>query len=217
MQSCGGIVLCGGRSSRMGVSKAMLPFGPERMLQRVVRLLGEAVSPIVVVAAHDQPLPDLPAATIVVRDEREAYGPLEGLRAGMATLAGFADRAYATSCDVPLLKPAFVRALVELASQSNRQIVAPHAEGYRHPLAAVYSISLLPVIEQLIARDRTRLMDLLDVADTMLIDERQLRRFDSGLDSLRNLNRPEEYLAALTGAGLAIEPEIAARLKLAAD
>ena len=45
----GGIVLCGGKSTRMGVPKATLPFGPETMLQRVVRLLGTVVSPIVVV------------------------------------------------------------------------------------------------------------------------------------------------------------------------
>jgi molybdopterin-guanine dinucleotide biosynthesis protein A len=47
----GGIVLCGGKSTRMGVPKATLPFGPETMLQRVLRLLSTAVSPVVVVAA----------------------------------------------------------------------------------------------------------------------------------------------------------------------
>ena len=52
----GGIVLCGGRSTRMGVPKATLPFGLETMLQRVVRLLGTVVSPIVVVAAREQEL-----------------------------------------------------------------------------------------------------------------------------------------------------------------
>ena len=46
-----GIILCGGRSTRMGRDKATLPFGPELMLQRVVRLLGEAVQRIVIVAA----------------------------------------------------------------------------------------------------------------------------------------------------------------------
>ena len=58
--TAGGIVLCGGRSTRMGVPKATLPFGPETMLQRVVRLLGAVVSPIVVVAAREQSLPELP-------------------------------------------------------------------------------------------------------------------------------------------------------------
>ena len=48
--STGGVVLCGGKSTRMGQSKAMLPFGNELLLQRVVRILGEVVSPIVVVA-----------------------------------------------------------------------------------------------------------------------------------------------------------------------
>ena len=52
--------LCGGKSTRMGVPKATLPFGPETMLQRVVRLLGTVVSPIVVVAARGQELPELP-------------------------------------------------------------------------------------------------------------------------------------------------------------
>jgi molybdopterin-guanine dinucleotide biosynthesis protein A len=66
-----GIVLCGGKSTRMGSSKALLPFGSETMLQRVVRLLGKVVSPLVVVAAVEQELPALPRDVIVARDERE--------------------------------------------------------------------------------------------------------------------------------------------------
>ena len=81
--TAGGIVLCGGKSTRMGAPKATLPFGPETMLQRVVRLLGTVVSPIVVVAAREQVLPELPDGVIVTRDEREQQGPLEGLRAGL--------------------------------------------------------------------------------------------------------------------------------------
>ena len=54
--NCGGIVLCGGQSRRMGLPKAALPFGAERMLPRVVRLLGLAVGEIVVVAAPDSTL-----------------------------------------------------------------------------------------------------------------------------------------------------------------
>ena len=103
-----GIVLCGGKSTRMGTSKALLPFGPETMLQRVVRLLGRVVTPIVVVAAADQELPELPADVIVTRDEREGRGPLEGLRAGLKALTDAVDAAYVTSCDVPLLVPGFV-------------------------------------------------------------------------------------------------------------
>ena len=56
------------------------------MLQRVVGLLGTVVDPIVVVAARDQELPELPPAVSITRDEQDARGPLEGLRAGMKAL-----------------------------------------------------------------------------------------------------------------------------------
>src|SRR5215472_11419665 len=105
--TAGGIVLCGGRSTRMGSSKALLPFGPETMLQRVVRMLSTVVSPIVVAAAAGQPLPDLPADVIVVRDECQGRGPLEGLRAGLTALPKTVESAYVTGCDVPLLVPGF--------------------------------------------------------------------------------------------------------------
>ena len=72
----GGVVLCGGQSSRMGRPKASLSFGDELLLQRVARRLGEAVSPLVVVAAAEQALPELPPEVRVVRDQRPALGPL---------------------------------------------------------------------------------------------------------------------------------------------
>ena len=46
-----GIVLAGGKGTRMGRDKATLSFGPESLVQRLVRVLGEAVSPLVVAAA----------------------------------------------------------------------------------------------------------------------------------------------------------------------
>ena len=61
----------------MGVSKATLPFGAETMLQRVVRLLGNVVSPVIVVAAREQPLPScrMRSASLATSGRR---GPLEG-------------------------------------------------------------------------------------------------------------------------------------------
>jgi molybdenum cofactor guanylyltransferase len=55
----GGVVLCGGKSTRMGSPKHALKFGEEVLLQRVCRILSTVVEPIVVVAAQDQELPTL--------------------------------------------------------------------------------------------------------------------------------------------------------------
>src|SRR5258705_1830453 len=195
----GGIVVCGGKSTRMGSSKALLPFGPETMLQRVVRILGDVVSPIVAVAAIDQVLPDLPPAVIVTRDEQQGRGPLEGLRAGLKALPADVDAAYVTSCDVPLLVPGFVRQMIDLAE--GHDIAVIELDGFAHPLSAVYRRAMLPHVEDLLAHDRLRPAFLFDAVNTRRINPTQMTA-DPGLRTLRNLNTREDYEQALSDAGL---------------
>jgi molybdopterin-guanine dinucleotide biosynthesis protein A len=196
----GGIVLCGGRSTRMGVPKATLPFGPEAMLQRVVRLLGPVVSPIVVVAAREQELPDLPAGVTVTRDERDERGPLEGLRVGLKALPSTVESAYVTSCDVPLLVPAFVERMIELLGDYD--IAVMEVDGLPHPLSAVYRRAVLPKVEALLARNDLRFMHLLEAARVRRVSTTEMTAVDPRLQTLQNLNTREDYLAALAEAGL---------------
>jgi molybdopterin-guanine dinucleotide biosynthesis protein A len=183
----------------MGTSKATLPFGPETMLQRVVRLLGGVVSPIVAVAAIDQKLPELPTQAIVTRDEREGRGPLEGLRAGLKALPDDVEAAYVTSCDVPLLVPAFVEQMLELAI--GYDVAVMEIDGFTHPLSAVYRRSTLPHIEALLAQDRLRPLFLFDAVKTRRVRPEEMTA-DPDLRTLRNLNTPEDYQDALREAGL---------------
>jgi molybdopterin-guanine dinucleotide biosynthesis protein A len=203
----GAIILCGGKSSRMGRDKASLPFGPEVMLQRVVRLISEVVerANIVVVAAANQSLPDLPPEVVNARDEREYRGPLEGLANGLRALGGRVDAAYATACDVPLLAPAFVQRILD--SLEDFEIAVPRDEEHYHPLAAVYRPTVLAAIESLLAADQLRPRFLFDRVRTREIDVNVLRAVDSELLTLRNLNTPEDYFAALKAAGLALPEE----------
>ncbi len=194
-----GIVLCGGKSTRMGSSKALLPFGSETMLQRVVRLLGEVVSPIVVVVAADQELPALPRDVIVTRDERDARGPLEGLRAGLKALPPHVDAVYVTSCDVPLLIPNFVRQMLELAH--GYDIAVMEIDGFTHPLSAVYRRATLPFVEDLLAKDRLRPAFLFELVKTRRVRPEEMTA-DPDLRTLRNLNTREDYERALADAGL---------------
>ena len=201
--TAGGIVLCGGKSTRMGTPKATLPFGPETMLQRVIRLLGAVVAPIVAVAARGQELPELPGDVIVTRDEREARGPLEGLRAGLRALPPSVELAYVTSCDVPLLAPGFVNRMIELLG--DHDIAVMELDGFAHPLSAVYRRDTLPQVESLLAKDRLRPVFLFDAVRTRRIQPAEMTSVDQHLYTLRNLNTREDYLAALSEAGLAPE------------
>jgi molybdopterin-guanine dinucleotide biosynthesis protein A len=185
----------------MGVPKATLPFGPETMLQRVVRLLGAVVSPIVAVAAREQLLPDLPDDVIVTRDEREQRGPLEGLRAGLHALPESVDIAYVTSCDVPLLVPAFVSRMIELLG--DHDIAVMEIDGFPHPLSAVYRRNTLPQVESLLAQDKLRPVFLFDAVRTRRVLPEEMVSADPELHTLRNLNTRQGYLDALRDAGFA--------------
>ena len=203
MTRTAGIVLCGGRSSRMGTPKAWLPFGAELMLPRVVRIVLEAVERVVVVAAPGQDVPPLPADVRVVRDEVEGRGPLGGLAAGLAALEGAADVVYLSSCDVPLLKPEFVRCVIDALTKPKRagpwaiDAAVPRASDRLHPLASAYRLSVLPVVREMLVAGRFRMTDLLALVPARVIEPHELADIDPELVSLRNVNSPDEYESAL--------------------
>ena len=197
----GAIIVCGGHSSRMGLDKATLPFGAETLLQRVVRLVGQIVEPtrVVVVSAPGQALPELPQEIRVAHDRVPDRGPLEGLAAGLRELSADVDAAFVISCDAPFLVPAFVSRLFDLLQDNDAAV--PLEEGRFHPLAAVYRVSILPRVEQLLAADQRRMRLLYDHIVTRSVPVDLLKAVDPELMSLKNLNHPEEYRAALQRAG----------------
>jgi molybdopterin-guanine dinucleotide biosynthesis protein A len=201
MLSVGGIVLCGGQSKRMGRPKAWLPFAGEVMLPRVVRLLTEAVQPVVVVAAPNQDVPPLPPQVAVVRDEVEGRGPLQGLAAGMEALRGRAEVAYLSGCDVPLLRPAFVRRVVDLLG--NAQICVPRVGEHYHPLAAVYRLSVGDAVRRLLDQGQLRPFFLFEEVPTRVVEAAELADVDPIFQTLHNLNTPQEYEDALREAAVA--------------
>ena len=210
MTQVAGIVLCGGHSRRMGYSKSLLPFGDETMLQRVLRLLEPVVDPLIVVAARDQQLPDLPSHVRIAFDEAPDQGPLQGICAGLDALHGLTEAAYITSCDVPLLNSAFVESLI--GALGSHEIAVPVDSRFHHPLAAVYRVDVLDRVQQLLASDQRRPMFLIEQSDTIRIPVDQLKTVDPDLLTLQNINQPADYLAALESSGLTAPPDIIAKL-----
>ena len=146
---------------------------------------------------------------IVTRDEREARGPLEGLRAGLKALPEAVDAAYVTSCDVPLLVPAFVERMIDLLGEHD--IAVMEIDGFTHPLSAVYRRTTLPHVESLLAQDRLRPVFLFDAVRTRRVKLEEMVVADPQLHTLRNLNTREDYLAALTDAGFLRRPTVTRR------
>ena len=185
----------------MGRDKATLPFGPEQMLQRVVRLISDAITleRILVVAAPNQMLPELPHGVSVVRDTHQDRGPLEGIATGLRALTNRADAVYATACDVPLLIPAFIDRMFDLLGDFD--IAVPFDGEHHHPLAAVYRPTVLTHVERLLKSQRMRPRFLFDEARTREVPVELLRVVDPQLLTLENLNYEQDYFRALTNAG----------------
>jgi molybdopterin-guanine dinucleotide biosynthesis protein A len=202
--SPGAVVLCGGVSRRMGRPKAWLAFGEERMLERVVRLIGTVAQPVVVVAAPGQELPKMAPDVVVVRDPVAGRGPLQGLAAGLSAIPDSVELVYASATDVPFLNPLWITRLVELIEEHDLAI--PFVGDYHHPLAALYRPgAVLPAIDRLLRGDRLRPVFLIEAVKTRIVSDAELRGVDPELQTLRNLNFPEDYRRALADAGLEAE------------
>jgi molybdopterin-guanine dinucleotide biosynthesis protein A len=147
----------------------------------------------------------------VVRDRLPGRGPLEGLAAGLRAMPPDVEAVYATSCDVPLLVPDFVRRMFALVG--DHLAAVPQSGGFRHPLAAVYRTCLLPTIDELLTAGELRPTFLLESIDTRVVSEAEFRDVDPRRGTLQNLNRPEDYFAALAAAGFEAPPHIAAKLR----
>jgi molybdopterin-guanine dinucleotide biosynthesis protein A len=212
--STAGIVLAGGRSSRMGSSKAELEWHGSTLLRHTTAMLARAVgSPVVVVRAPGQALPSLPTEVEVVEDRVSGRGPLQGIAAGLGAVAGRASTAFVAATDMPFLHPAFVRRVLG-ALGSDVDVVLPVAHGHQQPLAAAYRTDLAARIEQMLMAGRMRPgmlfadVRVLRLDDAELLADPALAAADPDLDSLLNVNEPGDYRRARERPA----PEITVRL-----
>ena len=185
------VVLAGGKSSRMGRPKAMLPFGGEPLIVQLVRRLGLLFPDLVVVAAPGQELPELPVT--LVRDEVAHQGPVGGICYGLGACDSAA--AFVTSCDVPFLSLPLVENLASRLPEHD--VVVPYWEGRFQPLHAVYRRSVLPLLERQLERGELRPVFLYDKVRTLKVEEDEILAFDPEGSSFFNMNTPEDYAAAL--------------------
>jgi len=199
--SVGGIVLCGGESSRMGRPKEWLQYHGEYLLSRIVGIASRIVSPVVVAARANQSLPPLPSDIVVAYDSVVGRGPLAGLAAGMEALSGRCHAAFVTPCDHPDLSEAFIRRLVELLG--SHSAVVPKVRDHLHPLSAVYRLSTLPVLCGVLDEADHSARAFADRCGARQATESEFRDVDPVLESLRNVNTLDDLDSQFDGDRLA--------------
>ncbi len=217
-----GVILAGGRSSRMGSDKAALLIGGEPLLRRMLRRLGLALAQTLVIGPPE--LAVIAPDARILPDAQPGLGPLGGLATALGAIA--TPYAFVIACDMPFAQPALIRAQARLAlagaaiadattgaapiavgAPGQAASVANMAPGYDvvalrtaqgwEPLHAVYARACLPiVVAQLAAGDLAmrRLLGRLWVCE--LPPDAVARADPHGLSTL-NANTPDEWARAL--------------------
>jgi len=191
MADAAAVILVGGKSSRMGRAKALLPFDNEPLIAHVVRRFKSWFPEIIVVAAPDQELPELSA--VLVRDEIAYQGPVSGIYHGLK--AATKDVCFVTSCDAPFLNFELIDHLLEQISDYD--VVVPFWQERFQPLHAIYRTSVVPLLKEQLERGELRPIFLYDKVRTRKIQEAEIRRLDPEGLSFLNMNSPADYDAAL--------------------
>lgn len=180
----GVLILCGGKSSRMGTDKALLPFHEKTLLEHVIDVSRTLDLPIHLVGNpttyHRFGLPVIP-------DEVESQGPLRGLLSGMKATNW--EKTLLLSCDTPFLKRELLIHLLEEGKDYDALI--PRINGKIHPLVGVYGKKAQLIAKEMLNQGQFRMISLLDAMNCRILDLSDHPVF--GNEKLYvNMNTPEE-------------------------
>jgi molybdenum cofactor guanylyltransferase len=185
-----GLVLAGGRSTRMGHDKAALRYQGRSQLARAMALLAPHVVRAFVSVRADQHGDPLRAGFEQIADTREDLGPIAGL---LAAQERYPDNAWLVlACDLPLLdETTLAQLLAARAPQREATAYRSSHDGLPEPLCAVYEPGSHTRLAAYVGRGRQCPRRFLMEADVLLLDEPNPRALD-------NANTPEEYDSAMT-------------------
>ena len=183
-------ILAGGRSSRMGTNKALLPVAGRTLVSRLASILSRVCAHTMVVTNDPAPLASasLPDDVTVAVDDVPRQGPLGGIATALAHTED--EWVLVVAVDMPLVVPEVVELLWE--ARGDARAVVPMSDKGIEPLLALYSKDCLGPARAAIERGDLRPAALLDSVDAVRLSADALRSADPELKSLVNVNTPED-------------------------
>lgn len=191
-----GIILAGGKSTRMGQDKTLITFNHETLVERTVKEL-KKVTDEIIIASNDTHKYNLPGI-IEVPDIYPGMGPLGGLHAGLIKAKN--EYAFVVSCDLPLFSAQLASLLLE--RRWGYDVVVPGTEGSFEPLCAVYSKNCIGVIEKNIlsgVKGVFQLYSQVEALKILKVNKSELSNIPEAEKIFFNLNTPEDYQEFLKG------------------
>jgi molybdopterin-guanine dinucleotide biosynthesis protein A len=184
-----GVILAGGRSSRMGSNKALLPYRGGLFIEAIHRRLAALFPEVLLITNTPEQYDFLPCRK--AGDLFPEMGALAGLHAGLHHSSN--DHIFAVACDMPYLDDRLIRYLV--GQRHNGDLIIPKGEGGLEPLHAVYSKRCLLQMEASLMSGRRRIVSFFDRVAVVSVPESVTAAFDPCFRSFSNINTPDDYYA----------------------
>ncbi|WP_183041094.1 molybdenum cofactor guanylyltransferase [Salipaludibacillus neizhouensis] len=188
-----GIILAGGKSSRMGTNKALLTVNGEQTIVRLLERLLNIVDEVILVTNDKETYEFLDVQ--MVTDNEKDRGPLAGLEAGLA--ASKHSWNLIVACDLPFFEEKIVEVLLHSLKQTACDAVIPLINGRAQPLMALYHRRVLPTIEQSLKENKLRLRDVFTQINSRFVTEEEFLKAGYSEKEIEklffNMNNPEDY------------------------
>ncbi len=150
-----GVLLCGGKSRRMGFDKAFLKIDDHWLLLQQAKALSEIFSQVVLVSNSIEKFQEMPLqhSYILLEDHYPETGPLGAIATAMEEVES--EFFFVMACDMPFLDPQSVATLQQHIKDA--QVVLYEHQGKQEPLLAFYHKSCLPVFQKQLDQKQLRI------------------------------------------------------------
>ncbi|MEK6725653.1 MAG: molybdenum cofactor guanylyltransferase [Deltaproteobacteria bacterium] len=188
-----GIILAGGKSSRMGRNKALLDFGGRSIIEHTVDLFKSIFPEVILVTNTPEEYANLGIKTVT--DIFPGKGSLGGIYTGLVHSSH--DYSFIASCDMPFLRRELIEFLINL--NKGYDVVVPRLRDGHEPLHAVYSKKCINKIKEMINKGDLRIIGFYPEVRVKEVTEDELAPYISEPSPFVNINTPEEYDDAVKG------------------
>ncbi len=185
------VIQAGGRSSRMGQDKGLMPLAGIPLIQHVLNRTAGLTDEILITSNNLTGYTQfgLPIFT----DEQPGAGALPGLQTGLQAANG--EVALVVACDMPFLNRALLGYLVDQAAEAD--VVVPIWGERPQPMCAVYRPStVVPAIERALAAGEKRMISFFPDVLVLHIGREEIDAFDPDGVTFFNVNTPGDLAVA---------------------
>ncbi len=190
-KSITGIILAGGKNSRMGTHKAFLKFGKKFLIELIIDIHLQFTKNIIIVTDDKKRFKKISNVELV-EDEISYRGPLSGMLYGLKATNNYFN--LITSCDSPFIQKNLVEHLINIAfKEKEYDIVIPYLENKYEPLLAIYSTACIQWIQKTLDNNCFKITDFFTNVKIKKVFQKEIVKFDPEFKSFININTPQEF------------------------